>query len=189
MTHAKRYTMYATTFVLTMATAVQRSDAQQIDTTIFGWSSRKLTGVVLSTIIPGAGQSYLGHSEKGSILTIGFFASGLMTALSENNVIGRNERLDELASSYKISNTWVLSNEVWLQMLETKEIQDRDIKRRDLFLKITIGFWVASVVDVIVFSDDEGVASFSDTIRPSIDVEKEPTTGETRVRAVLSYRF
>jgi hypothetical protein len=60
------------------------------------WTDRKIVGTILSVLIPGSGQTYLGHTEKGAAFTLATLACGLVTGLSENNVIGRNERIIEL---------------------------------------------------------------------------------------------
>jgi TM2 domain-containing membrane protein YozV len=163
--------------------------AQMRDTTIFGWSTRKTRAVVLSAIIPGSGQSYLGHSTKGTVLTLGFFGSGLITLLAENNTIGRNERLTELSALYSQSVNWVEAEALWRQMLETKDIQEKDVKRRDLFIKFTAAFWVASVVDAVFFSEDLGEHSFGSAFtRPgaAFGFHVEPERGMV---STLTYRF
>ena len=159
------------------------------DSTFFGWSERKLTAVVLSTIIPGAGQSYLGHSTKGAVLTIGAFGCGLMSALSENNVIGRNERLHELESLYDQSNEWEISHSLWNQMTQTKQILDRDVKRRDLYLKLTAVFWAVSVMDIVLLSEDLGQEVFGDAgaaPRASVALRTVQNGG---IEATFTYRF
>lgn len=163
--------------------------AQMRDTTIFGWSTRKARAVLLSTIIPGSGQSYLGHSTKGTVLTLGFFGSGLITVLAENNTIGRNERLTELAALYEQSVNWVEADALWNQMLETKDIQQKDVKRRDLFLKVTAAFWVASVVDALFFSEDLGEQAFGSAFKApgaTMGLSVDPDRGMV---STLTYRF
>ena len=163
--------------------------AQMRDTTIFGWSTRKTRAVVLSTIIPGSGQSYLGHTTKGAVLTLGFFGSGLITALAENNTIGRNERLTELSALYSQTVNWVEADAYWHQMLETKDIQQKDVKRRDLFLKVTALFWVASVVDAVFFSEDMGEQAFGSAFTapgPTMGLAVDPHRGMV---STLTYRF
>lgn len=163
--------------------------AQMRDTTIFGWSTRKTRAVVLSTIIPGAGQSYLGHSTKGTILTLGFFGSGLVTLLAENNTIGRNERLTELSALYDQTVNWVEADALWQQMLETKDIQRNDVKRRDLFLKFTAAFWIASVVDIVFFSEDLGEQAFGSAFTApgaTMGLTVDPQRGMV---STLTYRF
>jgi TM2 domain-containing membrane protein YozV len=163
--------------------------AQMRDTTIFGWSTRKARAVLLSTIIPGSGQSYLGHSTKGTILTLGFFGSGLVTVLAENNTIGRNERLTELAALYSQSVNWVEADGLWHQMLETRDIQQKDVKRRDLFVKFTAAFWIASVVDAVFFTEDLGEQAFGSAFKApgtTMGLSVDPQRGMV---STLTYRF
>jgi TM2 domain-containing membrane protein YozV len=177
----------ALALVLVLATG--DASAQMRDTTLFGWSSRKLRAVVLSTVIPGSGQSYLGHSTKGAVITLGFFGCGLITVLAENNTIGRNERLTELKALYSQTVDWVEADAYWKQMVETKDILDKDAKRRDLFLKLTAVFWVGSVVDAVFFSEDLGEQAFGSAfIAPgtSVALAMDPTRGMT---STLTYRF
>ncbi len=163
--------------------------AQLSDTTIFGWTERKLTAVVLSTVLPGTGQTYLGHSSKGAALTVGMFGCGLVAAISENNVVGRNERLEELQALYQQSTTWVSADYYWRQMVETKGILDRDMKRRDLFAKLTIAVWVANMVDIILFSEDIGQVTFgsrTDRSRVHWAIHDDP---QGSIRASFFYDF
>lgn len=153
------------------------------------WTERKITAVILSALIPGSGQTYLGHTEKGAALTIGTFGSALIAGLSENNVVGRNERLDELKAQYLIAPNYVTADQVWNQMVETKSILDREARRRDLFLKIAIGLWVANLVDIILFTDDRGEKPFGARTaepRATVALVSDPREG---VQAVLTVRF
>ncbi|HXG39062.1 MAG TPA: DUF5683 domain-containing protein [Bacteroidota bacterium] len=153
------------------------------------WTKRKITAVILSALIPGSGQTYLGHTEKGAALTIGTFGSALIAGLSENNVVGRNERLDELKAQYLIAPNYVTADQVWNQMVETKSILDREARRRDLFLKIAIGLWVANMVDIILFTDDRGEKPFgARATEPRATVALVPDLREG-IQAVLTVRF
>lgn len=189
MRHSSTLVFRAVLAAMLLSTVLSSRSWAQKDSTVFGWSERKLTAVVLSTVIPGSGQSYLGYSTKGAVLTIGAFGSGLITILAQNNVVGRNERLGELKALYQQSVTWETSNLLWLQMLETKDLLDKDVRHRDLFLKVTVAFWVASVVDAVFFSEDQGTQTFGSTStmrRPSISMVKSEN-GE--IRTTFSYRF
>ena len=124
------------------------------------WDNRRFVGTVLSVLIPGSGQTYLGHTEKGAAFTLGTFACGLVTALSENNAIGHNERLIELTAQYKIATNYVESEFLWVKMVDTKSALDQTVSRRKLFLKLTAAFWVANIVDMIFFTDDKGEKPF-----------------------------
>lgn len=124
------------------------------------WTERRLIGTVLSVLIPGSGQTYLGHAEKGAAFTLATLACGLVTGLSENNIVGRNERLNELKAQYQIATNYVGADTLWQKMVSTKSLLDDNVRRRDLFLKLTVAFWVANVLDVIFFSDDKGEKPF-----------------------------
>ena len=124
------------------------------------WTDRKILGTVLSVLIPGSGQTYLGHTEKGAAFTLGTLACGLMAGLSENNIIGRNERINELKAQYQIATNYIGADSLWNKMVSTRSILDDNVRRRDLFLKLTVALWVASIVDVIFFSDDKGEKPF-----------------------------
>jgi TM2 domain-containing membrane protein YozV len=124
------------------------------------WTERKIVGTILSVLIPGSGQTYLGHTEKGAAFTLATLACGLVTGLSENNVIGRNERINELKAQYHIATNYIGADSLWGQMVNTKSLLDDNVRRRDLFLKLTVVFWIANVVDIVLFSDDKGEKPF-----------------------------
>lgn len=152
------------------------------------WTERKIIGVILSTIIPGSGQTYLGHTEKGAAFTIGTIASALITGLSENNVIGRNERLDELKIQYGQSTSYAGADTIWTKMVSTKSILDKDIRRRDLFLKITAVLWVANLVDIILFTDDAGEKTFGLLKTGTTTIALVPNY-KNGVNALITVRF
>jgi hypothetical protein len=124
------------------------------------WTDRKIVGTILSVLIPGSGQSYLGHTEKGAAFTLATLACGLVTGLSENNIIGRNERIIELKAQYRIATNWIGADSLWTKMLDTKTLLDDNVRRRDLFLKLTAALWIANIVDIVLFSDDKGEKPF-----------------------------
>jgi hypothetical protein len=153
------------------------------------WSERRVVSTVLSVLIPGSGQTYLGHSEKGAAFTLGTIACALMAGLSENNIIGRNERITELKAQYQIATNYIGADTLWSKMVSTKDLLDQNVKRRDLFLKLTVAFWVANVVDIVFFSDDKGEKPFG--LREagrgtSLAIVPDPKNG---VNAVLTVRF
>jgi hypothetical protein len=153
------------------------------------WSERRVVSTVLSVLIPGSGQTYLGHSEKGAAFTLGTIACALMAGLSENNIIGRNERITELKAQYQIATNYIGADTLWSKMVSTKDLLDQNVKRRDLFLKLTVAFWVANVVDIVFFSDDKGEKPFGlrETGRgTSLAIVPDPKNG---VNAVLTVRF
>lgn len=153
------------------------------------WPERRVVSTVLSALIPGSGQTYLGHTEKGAAFTLGTIACALVTGLSENNVVGRNERINELRAQYQIATNYVGADTIWTKMVSTKSLLDDNVKRRDLFLKLTVALWVANMVDVIFFSGDKGEKPFGmrETERgTSLAIVPDSRNG---FNAVLTVRF
>ncbi len=135
-------------------------------------SERKLTALTYSTFIPGAGQFYLGHKLKGVIFTLAAFGSLTTTIVSHNNLVGANERLENLEIQYKSTLNWEKAEQIWQEMLQVKSDADRDYKRRNLFLKITVGVWIANIVDVLFFTSDKGAGDIFGFNGTKIEVEK-----------------
>ncbi|HCA80087.1 MAG TPA: hypothetical protein DEP53_10175 [Bacteroidetes bacterium] len=168
---------------------------QTADSTIQGgflgtpWPERRVVSTVLSALIPGSGQTYLGHTEKGAAFTLGTIACALVTGLTENNIVGRNERIGELRAQYQIATNYVGADTIWTKMVSTKELLDNNVKRRDIFLKLTVALWVANMVDVIFFSGDKGEKPFGlrETERgTSLAIVPDSRNG---FNAVLTVRF
>ena len=124
------------------------------------WSERRTVATILSAVIPGAGQSSLGHTTKGAVFTISFLATGMVAVLSEIDVIGRNERLDELKSQYAQSVSYVVADDFWRRLLQTKGIVDDEAKRRNLYYKVAAAVWVLNMVDMVFLTDDRGERTF-----------------------------
>jgi TM2 domain-containing membrane protein YozV len=161
----------------------------QDTTSTIEWTNRRITATVLSTLIPGSGQTYLGNPQKGALFTLASFGSALIAGLSENNVVGRNEHLEELKSNYAIVNNYVAADKIWNEIVETKSILDKEAKRRDIFLKIAIGLWIANVVDIVFFSRDLGERTFGQrqqAERPSVAIIPDPVKG---IQAIVTIRF
>jgi TM2 domain-containing membrane protein YozV len=152
------------------------------------WTERKILSVVFSSLIPGSGQTYLGHTEKGAAFTLTTVASALMAGLSENNIVGRNERLEELKAQYSIATTYIGADTIWSKITNTKDLLNKDIKRRDLFLKVAVGLWIANVVDILFFTDDRGERPFGlwNTPRSTFAILPDPRNG---LNATLTIRF
>lgn len=153
------------------------------------WPERRVVSTVLSVLIPGSGQTYLGYTEKGAAFTLGTIACALVTGLSENNIVGRNERINELKAQYQIATNYVGADTIWTKMVSTKTLLDDNVKRRDLFLKLTVALWVANIVDVIFFSGDKGEKPFGlrETDRgTSLAIVPDARNG---FNAVLTIRF
>lgn len=159
------HALAAPSFLGSEADSVQRQEEKKEQKkeqmTVSGeWTRRRVVGLIFSTLIPGSGQSYLGHTEKGAAFTLATFGSALVAGLSESNVVGRNERLDELKSLYRVATSYVGADSIWSQMVETKGILDKDTRRRDVFIKLAVALWVANVLDYLFFTEDKGEKTF-----------------------------
>ncbi|WP_176697008.1 hypothetical protein [Candidatus Kryptonium thompsonii] len=69
---------------------------------------------------------------------------------------GGNERLENLEMQYVSTMNWERAEQIWQEMVRVKSDIDKDYKRRNLFLGITAGIWVANIIDVLFFTSDKG---------------------------------
>ncbi|MGB2869728.1 MAG: hypothetical protein WBD36_14825 [Bacteroidota bacterium] len=155
------------------------------------WTSRKTVALVLSTIIPGSGQSYLGNVEKGAAFTIGTLGTGLITLLLENNIIGRNERLAELTAKYDptLATRYDSSEQIWARMLDTKSILDDEVRLRNRYRTVTLVLWIANIIDVVFFTDDKGEKTFGEVrLREHTTLALVPDR-KNGMNALVSIRF
>lgn len=134
-------------------------------------SKRKLTALTYSVFIPGAGQFYLGHKIKGAVFTLTTFGSLITAVVSQNNLVGGNERLENLEIQYQSTMNWERAEQIWQEMLQVKAGIDRDYKRRNLFLGITAGLWAVNIIDVLFFTTDKGSGDIFGENTPFIGVE------------------
>lgn len=134
-------------------------------------SKRKLTALVYSTFIPGAGQFYLGHKIKGTFFTLTTFGSLVATIVSQNNLVGGNERLENLEMQYISTMNWEKAEQIWQEMVRVKSDIDRDYKRRNLFLGITVGIWVANIIDVLFFTSEKGSGDIFGHNKSSLEIK------------------
>ena len=125
-------------------------------------SSRRTLALVYSCVLPGSGQTMLGHSYKGVGLTLLAFGSALTAVISHNNYIARNERLDALEFQYLNATTWLSAEYAYLSMRATQTQLKTDKNRRDLFIVLTAAIWVGNIVDVLYNSEDQGQTLFSE---------------------------
>lgn len=124
--------------------------------------SRRMTALMYSCILPGSGQTMLGHTYKGVSFSVVAFGSILTAAISHNNYIARNERLDALEYQYGVATNWISANQIYTDMIgvQKKLVQDRD--RRNIFLIVSAVVWTANVVDLLYNTEDMGQTLFSE---------------------------
>ncbi len=129
------------------------------------WNVRKFTGLAYSTFVPGSGQFYLGHKLKGSLITVGFFASFVTAIISHNNFISNRERLDNLKFDYYSADRYALAEELWKRIMEVHDEQKVNEKKRTISTYLSAGIWALNIIDYLFFTEDLGVADFSNNLR------------------------
>lgn len=150
---------------MALETALQTADSlKRSDKVVLSeneTASRKNSALLYSLIMPGSGQTMLGHTYKGVSFSIAAFGSALTAAISHNNFIARHERLDALEYQYSIATNWLTANQIYTDMVgvQKKLVQDRD--RRNIFLAISAVIWAANIVDLLYNTDDRGQTLFS----------------------------
>lgn len=127
----------------------------------FDLSSRYTKSILLSAVIPGSGQTYLGSELKGIGFTVAFFGTGLAALLNHSNFVGREDRLKVLVANYLQAGDFSTADKTWKEIVFEKGNRENDYNRRNLFAYLTIGVWVLNMVDVILFTEDSGENEFS----------------------------
>jgi hypothetical protein len=143
----------------------------------FDLDSRKTKAAIYSFFIPGSGQTYLGYEIKGTAITLGFLGLGLATALNQNNFIGREDRLSTLMSDYKAATNYTAAENIWKDIQYEKGNRDNDYKRRNIFLALTAAAWLYNMIDITMFSEDQGTTVFSFGLpanQPRLNVQNSP---------------
>ena len=123
--------------------------------------SRRSTALIYSCVLPGAGQTMLGHTYKGLGFTLTAFGSLLTAVISHNNYVARGEQLDALEFQYIYATNWVAADAIYTSMKDAHGQLKSDKSRRDLFLAVAAVIWTANIVDVLYNTDDEGETLFS----------------------------
>jgi hypothetical protein len=122
---------------------------------------RRVNALLLSLVVPGAGQTMLGEPYKGVGFTLAYFGSALTALISQNNFIARSERLDALEFQYATSTNWASSNIVYGQMKESYDLWKKDRDRRNVFLVVSAVIWIANIADLLYNTEDKGEKIFS----------------------------
>lgn len=125
------------------------------------FTPRKIKASILSIIVPGSGQTYLGHELKGMAISLGFYGTFLAAIIAHNNSQGREDRIKVLTQEYNTKGNYADAEEVWQTILAERADRDNDYERRSLFSWLSVGIWVYSLFDVIFLTDDLGETQFS----------------------------
>jgi TM2 domain-containing membrane protein YozV len=124
-------------------------------------TSRRVNALLLSVVVPGAGQTMLGDPYKGVGFTLAYFGSALTALISHNNFVARGERLDALEFQYATATNWASSNFIYGQMKESSDLWKQDRNRRNVFLVVSAVIWIANIADLLYNTEDKGEKIFS----------------------------
>ena len=125
------------------------------------FTPRKTKALVLSFLVPGSGQTYLGDELKGMGISLAFYGTALSAIIAHNNAQGREDRIKVLTQDYNTKGDYNNAEKVWQTILGEKEDRDNDYDRRAIFTWLAVGVWLYNIVDVIFLTDDQGENEFS----------------------------
>ena len=119
-------------------------------------SFRYRKAVVMSILIPGAGQTYFGQPTKGaafSIVTIGSLVAGY---IYYNDIVSNNERLQDVRTKYTTSGNYNDAQVQYVLMQSLAEQSDRYKTRRNICFAITGAAWALNIADMVFNTADQG---------------------------------
>ena len=125
------------------------------------FTPRKTKALVLSFLVPGSGQTYLGDELKGMGISLAFYGTALSAIIAHNNAQGREDRIKVLTQDYNTKGNYNDAEKVWQTILGEKENRDNDYDRRSIFTWLAVGVWLYNIVDVIFLTGDQGENEFS----------------------------
>ncbi len=124
------------------------------------FTGRKISGIVFSTFIPGAGQYYLGEELKGTAFTLAFYGCAVAAVLANTNMTGRDDRIKVLTKDYLDSKDYYKSEAIWQTIQFEVNNRKWDYRRRQIYMYSAIGVWVLNMLDVIFITEDNGASDF-----------------------------
>ena len=119
-------------------------------------SFRYRKAVIMSILIPGAGQTYFGQPTKGaafSVVTIGSLLAGY---IYYNDIVSNNERLQDVRTKYITSGNYNDAQVQYLLMLSLAEQSDRYKTKRNIFLAVAGTAWALNIADMVFNTTDQG---------------------------------
>lgn len=125
------------------------------------WTVRKMRATVLSAIIPGTGQTYLGSELKGVGLTIGFAGTAIAAIINHNNFCSREDRITNLYGNYKLMSTYAEAEKLWQEISVERAARDKDFNRRKYFSYAAVAIWIYNMIDIVYLTEDAGAEQFS----------------------------
>lgn len=119
-------------------------------------SFRYRKAVIMSILIPGAGQTYFGQTTKGaafSVVTIGSLVAGYVYY---SDIVSNNERLQDVRTKYKSAGNYNDAQVQYLEMVALAEQSDRYKTRRNICFAVAGTAWVLNIADMMFNTTDQG---------------------------------
>ena len=149
----------------------QHSDSQSTTIRRDFSSYRYRTAVLMSVIVPGTGQTFLGYSTKGAALSL-LAISGLVGGyVFQSDITSNNQRSVDVQGKYSATGNYTDSDAQYRILVTLRDQSKRYETRRNIFVGIAATAWALSIADILFYSEDLGGGDVaSSAIRGSVDV-------------------
>jgi len=119
-------------------------------------SKRMRTALIMSVIVPGAGQTYLGHSTKGALLSFLALGSVVGGYVFQSDITSNNERLVDVEGKYLSAGNFIDSDAQYQILLTLRSQSTRYQTKRNIFFGIAAAVWALNIADIIFYTPDNG---------------------------------
>lgn len=133
------------------------------------YGTREFYALVLSSLIPGSGQTYLGHEYKGAAITLGFVGTTIGAVIAHNNFLAREDRIEVLTRDYNQASEFSKAEQLWRQIKTEENNRKYDNERRAIFGISAAVIWVYNIIDILFLTDDKGEDVFASNSPSNID--------------------
>ena len=134
-------------------------------------SKRMRTALIMSVIVPGAGQTYLGHPTKGALLSFFALGSAVGGYVFQSDINSNNERMVDVEGKYLTAGNYLDSDEQYqlLQVLRNQSVRYRT--KRNIFIGLAAAVWALNIADIIFYTPDMGKEEMTmSSIRGRLDL-------------------
>lgn len=119
-------------------------------------SKRMRTALIMSVIVPGAGQTYLGHPTKGALLSFVALGSVVGAYVFQNDITSNNERMVDVEGKYLTALNYTDSDLQYQLLLTLRNQSVRYRTKRDILFGIAAAVWALNIADIVFYTPDYG---------------------------------
>jgi TM2 domain-containing membrane protein YozV len=142
---------------LALSTSQVLPDDNQPSQSTGDFSSKRMrTALIMSVIVPGAGQTYLGHPTKGALLS--FFALGSVVGayVFQNDITSNNQRMVDVEGKYLAAGNYLDADTQYKLLMTLRDQSVRYRTKRNIFFGIAAAVWALNIADIIFYTPDKG---------------------------------